>query len=306
MQSRSGDPKQNENGMKRKSSGRRIVDRLVTVILLAALFAGIGLLAYPTLSDYWNSYHQSKAVRTYSENVEKMNSEDYGRILDEARSYNAELAGRGIRWTLSDEEKEAYESQLDIDGSGVMGYIKIDKIGVRLPIYHGTQESVLQTSIGHLEGSSLPVGGESAHCMLSGHRGLPSAKLFTNLDKLEQGDIFTITVLNETFTYEVDQILIVEPSDLSHLEIEDGKDYCTLITCTPYGINTHRLLVRGHRIENLSGEAMVVADAVWIHPAAIALIVFIPVLAALLIYLLIGAGAKKRRRKDDEAERSDL
>ena len=280
----------------------RITDRLFTIILVAALFIGLFLLAYPSFADYWNSFHQSRAVMSYAENVANMNMEEYARILDEARIYNAELAERGISWKLSDEEREAYMSQLDIGGNGIMGYIKIQKIDVMLPIYHGIDESTLQTSIGHLEESSLPVGGMNTHSMLSGHRGLPSARLFTDLDKLREGDTFTITILNETLTYEVDHIWIVEPSDMSHLTIEDGKDYCTLITCTPYGINTHRLLVRAHRIDNLNGNAMVVADAIQIRPVFIAPFIAAPMLLLLLIYVLISTSARYRKKKRDLKE----
>ena len=281
---------------------RWAADRMFTLILVGALIIGICLLVYPSFSDYWNSFHQSRAVMSYAENVANMNTEEYEKILDEARNYNAELADRGINWTMTDEQKEAYESHLDIGGNGIMGYIKIQKIDVMLPIYHGTDENILQTSIGHLEESSLPVGGESSHCMLSGHRGLPSARLFTDLDKLVEGDTFTMTVLNETLTYEVDHIWIVEPSDLSHLTIEDGKDYCTLITCTPYGINTHRLLVRAHRIDNLSGDAMVVADAIQIRPVFIAPFLAVPLLFILLIYVLISTSAKYRKKRDLKEE----
>ena len=239
---------------------------------------------------------------TYAESVANMDDEEYERILDEARAYNAELADRGISWTLTNEQKEAYRSHLDVGGNGIMGYIKIQKIDVMLPIYHGTEESVLQTSIGHLEQSSLPVGGESSHCLLSGHRGLPSARLFTDLDKLVEGDTFTITVLNETLTYEVDHIWIVEPQDVSHLGIEQGKDYCTLITCTPYGINTHRLLVRAHRTENANGDAMVVADAIQIRPIYVAPFLAIPILLILLLYILISTSAKNRIKRDLKEE----
>lgn len=284
------------------SQGFVSADRLFTIILVAALFVGLSLLAYPSFADYWNSFHQSRAVMTYAESVADMNKEEYERILDEARIYNAELAERGINWKLSDEEREAYMSQLDIGGNGIMGYIRIQKIDVMLPIYHGTEEGILQTSIGHLEETSLPVGGSSTHSMLSGHRGLPSARLFTDLDKLREGDTFTMTVLNETLTYEVDHIWIVEPSDLSHLTIEEGKDYCTLITCTPYGINTHRLLVRAHRIENLDGDAMVVADAIQIRPVFIAPFLAVPILLMLLIYVLISTSARYRKKKDLKEE----
>ena len=293
-------PGSNETGVTQseKRLVRWIKDRLFTIILVGVLILGLGLLIYPSFADYWNSFRQSRAVMSYAENVANMNDEEYTRILDEARIYNQELAKRGIDWMLTDEQKNAYQSQLDIGGNGIIGYIKIQKIDVMLPIYHGTEENILQTSIGHLEESSLPVGGASSHCMLSGHRGLPSARLFTDLDKLIEGDTFTLTVLNETLTYEVDHIWIVEPTDLSHLTIEDGKDYCTLITCTPYGINSHRLLVRGHRIDNLDGSAMVVADAIQIQPIYIAPFLAVPLLVILLLYVLISTSAKNRKKKD--------
>ena len=275
-----------------------ISDRLFTIILIAALIIGLGLLAYPSFSDYWNSFHQSRAVMSYAENVANMDAEEYERILNEARDYNAQLAEKGISWIMTDGERAAYKGRLNITGNGVMGYIKIQKIDVTLPVYHGTADTVLQTSIGHLEQSSLPVSGESVHSMLSGHRGLPSARLFTDLDKLKEGDTFTVTVLNETTTYEVDHVWIVTPEDLSHLTIDKGKDYCTLITCTPYGINTHRLLVRAHRIENPDGEAMVVADAIQIRPVFIAPFLSVPLLAVLLCYVLISTAVKNRKRTD--------
>ena len=286
-----------------------VKERAITLILFGVLFLGIGLMAYPTFADYWNSFHQTRAVASYAEKVADMNAEDYEKILDSAREYNQRLARRGIQWGLSDEQREEYIKQLDISGTGVMGYIKIPKIDVMLPVYHGTDEGVLQISIGHLEQSSLPVGGETSHCMMSGHRGLPSARLFTDLDKLKEGDTFTMTILNETLTYEVDHIWIVEPSDLSHLVLEDGKDYCTLITCTPYGINSHRLLVRAHRIENINGDAMVVADAIQIRPVYIAPFLAIPILILLLIYVLISTGMKRRNTrnlKDDYLKENGL
>lgn len=286
-----------------------VKERAITLILFGVLFLGIGLMAYPTFADYWNSFHQTRAVASYAEKVADMNAEDYEKILASAREYNQRLAEQGIQWVISDEQREEYIRQLDISGTGVMGYIKIPKIDVMLPVYHGTDEAVLQISIGHLEQSSLPVGGETSHCMMSGHRGLPSARLFTDLDKLKEGDTFTMTILNETLTYEVDHIWIVEPSDLSHLVLEDGKDYCTLITCTPYGINSHRLLVRAHRIENVNGDAMVVADAIQIRPVYIAPFLAIPILVLLLIYVLISTGMKKRNArnlKDDYLKENGL
>ena len=283
-------------------SKSRIPDRLFTIILVSVMLAGIGLLAYPSLADYWNSFHQSRAVMSYAEHVSDMNAEEYNRLLSEAQAYNERFVENGLNWHLTEEEKAEYESVLDVDGSGVMGYIRIPKIDVMLPVYHGTEERILQTSIGHLEGSSLPVGGEGTHCLLSGHRGLPSARLFTDLDQLREGDTFTITVLNDTLTYEVDHIWIVEPEDLSHLTIEAGNDLCTLITCTPYGINTHRLLVRGHRIPNVDGGAMVVADAIQIRPVFIAPFLAIPILLLLLIWMLISTGMSRRKVRDYKAE----
>lgn len=281
---------------------REAADRGFTLLLVAAMIVGIGLLLYPTVSDYWNSFHQSRAVMSYAEHVSDMNAEEYDRLLSEARDYNERFANDGLDWHMTEEDRAEYESVLDVDGNGVMGYIRIPKIDVMLPVYHGTEENVLQTSIGHLESSSLPVGGESTHCLLSGHRGLPSARLFTDLDQLREGDTFTITVLNDTLTYEVDHTWIVEPEDLTHLQIESGKDLCTLITCTPYGINTHRLLVRGHRIPNADGSAMVVADAIQIRPVFIAPFLAIPILALLLIWMLISTSMNRRRAKDYKAD----
>lgn len=284
------------------SAVRRSADRLFTLILLGAMLVGICLLLYPAIANYWNQFHQSRAVMTYAEHVSDMNTEEYDRLLSEARVYNERFVENGLNWHMTEEERAEYNKVLDVDGTGVMGYITIQKIDCQLPIYHGTEENVLQTSIGHLESSSLPVGGESTHCLLSGHRGLPSARLFTDLDQLREGDTFTITVLNDTLTYEVDHTWIVEPEDLTHLQIENGKDLCTLITCTPYGINTHRLLVRGHRIPNADGGAMVVADAIQIRPVFIAPFLAIPILVLLLIWVLISTSVSRRKTKDYKAD----
>ena len=275
---------------------RWIKARLVNIILVAALVVGLMLLIYPSFADYWNSIHQARSVMSYAENVANMNEEEYAAILDGARTYNKRLAESGIAWGLTDEQKKDYLSQLDVGGDGIMGYIKIRKINITLPIYHGTDDTVLQTSIGHLEETSLPVGGESSHCVLSGHRGLPSARLFTDLDKLVAGDTFTITVLNETLTYEVDHIWVVEPEDLSHLMIENGKDYCTLVTCTPYGVNTHRLLVRGHRVENAKSDVKVAADAVQVDTDTVAWIVAGVLIAIWFIASMIRAARRKKRQ----------
>ena len=255
-----------------------------TVLLLVTLMIGISLLLYPTISDYWNSFHQSRAIAGYAEAVAQMDEIDYEKIWNDAVEYNKELQTRSNHWFLTEEQQEEYESMLNVSGNGIMGYIEIPSIKVSLPIYPGVDEGILQVAIGHIEGSSLPVGGKGSHCVISGHRGLPSAKLFTDLDQLAEGDIFMLRVLDETLTYEVDQILIVEPSDMSSLEFDEEKDYCTLVTCTPYGINSHRLLVRGHRVANLeeSEEIRVTADAQQIDPVLIT-----PALAGILLVLLL-------------------
>lgn len=267
--------------------------KLSTMLLILVFFAGLSLLLYPSLSDYWNSFHASQAVATYSEEVRNLNADKYDRLIGEAREYNAALPGRYKAFFLSESDRSTYNALLDVNGTGVMGYIEIPTIQISLPIYHGTEDEVLQIAVGHLDWSSLPVGGEGTHCVLSGHRGLPSAKLFTNLDKLVAGDKFVIRVLDEVMTYEVDQILIVEPNDLSALAIEKGKDLCTLVTCTPYGVNSHRLLVRGHRVENESEEIRVTSDAIKIDPLVVAPAVALPMLLALLFILLVSGKKKK-------------
>lgn len=267
-----------------------------TIMLLFVLIIGLSLLLYPTLADWWNSIHQSRAVASYVEQVANIDDDEYAHIWEEAWEYNRSMNGRSNNYLLSEEQKEIYDQILDIGGLGIMGYIEVPAIGVTLPIYHGTDEAVLQVALGHLEWTSLPVGGESSHCVVSGHRGLPSAKLFTNLDKLVVGDVFMFRVLDEILTYEVDQILIVEPHETDALQIEQGKDLCTLITCTPYGVNSHRLLVRGHRVENQE-EAVVVrvtADAAQIEPAIVAPVLAIPMLLLLLIVILIPKPRKRR------------
>lgn len=267
--------------------------KLSTMLLILVFFAGLSLLLYPSLSDYWNSFHASQAVATYSEEVRNLNADKYDRLIGEAREYNAALPGRYKAFFLSESDRSTYNALLDVNGTGVMGYIEIPTIQISLPIYHGTEDEVLQIAVGHLDWSSLPVGGEGTHCVLSGHRGLPSAKLFTNLDKLVAGDKFVIRVLDEVMTYEVDQILIVEPNDLSALAIEKGKDLCTLVTCTPYGVNSHRLLVRGHRVENESEEIRVTSDAIKIDPLIVAPAVALPMFLALLFILLVSGKKKK-------------
>lgn len=221
------------------------------IFIILAFIIGLSLILYPAVSNYISSLSFGRDIEKYIDEVSKLNDEEYEKILSSALEYNKMLAAENSSLLyLTDEQREVYNNLLDITGTGIMGYIEIPSVDISLPIYHGTDELVLQMGVGHIEGSSLPVGGESAHSVLSGHRGLPSAKLFTRIDRLENGDTFQIKVLDEIFTYEVDQIQTVEPDALNTLRIEKGQDYCTLVTCTPYGVNTHRLLVRGHRIEN--------------------------------------------------------
>ena len=269
-----------------------------TVILILAFFLGLSLVLYPSVSDYWNSLHQSRAIATYAEEVSNLDTDRYEQLWAEAVDYNRTLRDRDNAFLLSETQKAAYDGLLNVGGNGVMGYIEIPTIGVSLPIYHGTDEGVLQIAVGHIEWTSLPVGGESSHCVISGHRGLPSAKLFTNLDKLVVGDTFLFRVLDETLTYEVDQILIVEPQEVSALTIREGEDLCTLVTCTPYGINTHRLLVRGHRVENAetARTIRVTADAMQVEPLIVAPMVAAPMLAVLLIWVMLGGGKRKGTR----------
>lgn len=260
-----------------------------TILLILILLIGLSLMLYPSFADWWNSFHSSRAIASYEEQVANIDDAQYEELWDAARDYNQSLLHRPNDFILSDEQQEIYKSLLDIGGNGIMGYIEIPMIDVMLPIYHGTKESVLQIAVGHLDWTSLPVGGAGSHCVLSGHRGLPSARLFTDLDKLKVGDVFMLHVLNEILTYKIDQILIVEPQDTDPLLIEPGKDLCTLITCTPYGINSHRMLVRGHRIESQEEpkDIRITADAVRIEPLIVAPIVAVPILLVLLIILLL-------------------
>lgn len=272
-------------------------NKLSTIILAVVFLAGLSLILYPSVSNYWNSLHASKAVADYAENVQNINEDEYKKMLKNAHAYNKALLERNSDFYLTADLKEKYDSLLDIGDNGIMGYIEIPNINISLPIYHGVDESVLQIAVGHLDWSSLPVGGKNTHCVLSGHRGLPSAKLFTNLDQLVEGDTFVIRVLNEVLTYEVDQILIVEPENTDSLLIEKGKDLCTLVTCTPYGINSHRLLVRGHRVETKKETTIrVVSDAIRIEPLIVAPIVAVPILIALII-LVFTVNPKKRKKK---------
>ena len=262
------------------------------------MLVGLSLLLYPTVSDYWNSLHQSRAIAGYTERVAQMDTVDYEVMWSAAEEYNRRLLeDTGNRYRMSDEEQQAYDSLLDVMETGIMGYVEIPKLKTSLPIYHGTDDAVLQIAVGHLAGSSLPVGGAGSHCVLTGHRGLPSAKLFTNLDEMEEGDTFSLHVLDQTLTYEVDQIRIVKPEELEDLAIEPDKDYCTLVTCTPYGINSHRLLVRGHRISNAEQDIPVPADAVQIDRLLAAPAVAGALLALLVLISFLRKAVRRIRKK---------
>ena len=272
---------------------------LSTIILFLIFFVGLSLLLYPTFADWWNSFHQSRAVASYVEQVANMEDDQYQEIWSAAWDYNRSLIGRPNDYLLSEEQQEHYRNLLNITGNGIMGYIEIPKIDIVYPLYHGTDGGILQVAIGHLDWTSLPVGGESSHCVVSGHRGLPSARLFTDLDQMEAGDTFLLRVLDEVLTYEVDQVLIVEPDETKDLLIVEGKDLVTLVTWTPYGINSHRMLVRGHRIETEEVKAVrrVTADAIQIEPVIVAPLMAAPILLILLIALLM---PKSKRRKENQ------
>lgn len=269
-----------------------------TIFIILIFLVGLGFISYPTVSNLWNQVHQSRAIATYSKQVEKLDDSENKKMLKAARKYNKSLLKKSDHWKLSKKDKKKYESLLDVSGTGIMGYIEVPKIDCSLPIYHGTDEGALQIAIGHLEGSSLPVGGKSTHCVLSGHRGLPSARLFTDLDQMEEGDTFILNILGHKLAYEVDQIKVVLPEEMSDLEIQEGKDLCTLVTCTPYGINTHRLLVRGHRTKYV--EEKVEEQKVQTKKVDIRLVAAGAAGALVLIIIIIVVVVKRRRRRRDQ------
>ena len=272
-----------------------------TIILILIFLVGLSVMLYPTVSDYVNQRHQSRALASYDETVNEMSDADYTAYFEAADAYNQRLAATPNSF-FTPEQVSGYDETLDVSGTGIMGYITIPRIGVELPVYHGTSDGVLQVAAGHLEGSSLPVGGAGTHAVISAHRGLPSAKLFTNLDELEVGDTFTITVLDRVLTYEVDQISIVLPTETDLLQPVEGKDYVTLMTCTPYGINTHRLLVRGKRIENAENQKhiRVTADALRIEPIIVAPALAVPMLLVMLVVMLAVPHLRKRKNQREE------
>ena len=275
-----------EKGRDKKQKKQRRGPSISTIVLVIILLVGVGILLYPSVSDWWNSMHATRAIASYVTAVEDLSGQEREAMLEAAREYNSRLAN-GVNFTLTDEQRAEYDSLLDITGPGIMGYVQITSIGVNLPVYHSVDEAVLQIAVGHIPGSSLPVGGERTHAILSGHRGLPSAKLFSDLDQMVEGDTFTLNIMDQTITYMVDQIRIVLPEETDELAITDGKDYCTLVTCTPYGINTHRMLVRGKRIDNIIGEVVVVSEAVRIPNYIVAPAICIPLLFIILLIMLI-------------------
>lgn len=286
---------------KNKKNGKKKVS-LLNVVLVLVMLIGLGIIAYPTFADWWNNFHQSRAIAGYVEQVAQMDPETFERMWKEAEEYNERLLHKSNRFVLSEEEKKEYESILDVTGNGIMGYIDIPKIDVSLPVYHGTDDEVLQIAIGHIEGTSFPVGGIGNHSAMSGHRGLPSAKLFTNIDELKEGDRFLLQVMDRTLTYEVDQIHVVLPDEMQDLDFDEKQDFSTLITCTPYGINTHRLLVRGHRVATETLDVHFTAEAMRLEPILAAPMLASPFLLLMLLVLLGSTrgsknGKNKRRRK---------
>lgn len=273
------------------------------VLLVVIFFIGLLVMLYPTIADYVNSRVQSRAIMDYEEALKNLTVEDYQRFFDAADAYNAKI--KDVAFPLMYYDKvEGYNDILNVNGIGMMGYIDIDKIKVELPIYHGTDDQTLNNAVGHVQGSSLPAGGPSTHCVLSAHRGLPSAKLFTHLDKLEEGDTFTLTILDRVLTYQVDQVLIVEPDEVDELYVVEGRDYCTLVTCTPYGINTHRLLVRGERIETARPKPVIYVknEGYIIDPIIIAPAVAVPMLLILLVFLMVKYSKKTRKSPEETAK----
>ena len=290
--------------------GKKKSHRVSNTILVLILFAGVAIAGYPMFSEYWNSMHQSRAIMGYAERVAELSNDEYVSVWEDALEYNRRLSSDPNPWAMTDEDIDEYERQLNVDGTGNMGFISIPKIDVNLPVYHGTSDAVLQTSIGHIDGTSLPSGSIhpdpdqydkvdfASHSVLSGHRGLPSAKLFSDLDAMEEGDVFYLTILDQTLTYQVDKITVIVPEDSSELALFPGKDYCTLMTCTPYGINTHRLLVRGVRVENDKEllDVRVTADALKIEPLYVVPFIAGPVLLLMILWVVLFAGRKKKSR----------
>ncbi len=274
--------------------GKKKTGMISTVVLVIIFLVGLSVMLYPTFSDWWNSKVQSRAIANYNDVVQQIDPHRYDEIWEQAHEYNKKLAETYSPFTNPDEIGN-YEDILNISGTGVMGYITIPVIDVELPIYHGTSVEVLNIAAGHLEGSSFPVGGKNTHAVISAHRGLPSARLFTDIDKLVVGDIFTITILDQIFTYEVEDILIVKPDQMDKLSIIPDGDYVTLMTCTPYGVNTHRLLLRSHRIDTVYAKTVKVsADAVQVDPMLVVPGIALPLFILLIIFWIFSSNKKPK------------
>ena len=275
-----------------------------TVIFLTLGFlVGICILLYPAFSDFWNSKTQSRAITDYESVLDNLDGNEYSAIFERAHAYNKALYE--TNYPLMDYKNvPGYYDTLRITDNDMIGYLKIDRIGVELPIYHGTSDDVLNRGVGHMEGSSLPIGGENTNSIMSAHRGLPSSKLFTDLDRVEKGDTFQIIILDQVLTYQVDYIKVIEPTDVSDLQIIEGGDYCTLFTCTPYGINTHRLLVRGVRIETIEEKPIIYVsnEAFRIEPLLVTPAVAAPMLFVLLIHLLVKYREPPKNTQQKEKE----
>lgn len=284
-----------------KRDNNKKTSKLPTIILCIILLAGVCIMAYPTVSDLWNARHATRSIASYIEQVDNTSLAMKEELLQEADDYNRTL-DLGVHFKLDEEAYARYESVLDITGTGIMGYVQIPSIHVNLPVYHGTDEAVLQIAAGHIAGSSLPTGGAGTHAVISGHRGLPSARLFTDLDRLVEGDIFMVTVLDRVCTYQIDQIHIVFPEEIADLAIEEGKDYMTLVTCTPYGINTHRMLIRGHRIgtPESGGSVIVTAEAVRVAPVIVFFGIAVPLLFVTAAVSLAVSNARGRKKSHEQ------
>ncbi|MBR5470900.1 MAG: class C sortase [Oscillibacter sp.] len=262
--------------------------RKATIILLISFFIGLSVLLYPAISSYWNSKTQSEAIVDYESMLAAYQPGDYSQVFQQADAYNRALAKLPVPLRDHPQLDELYWNTLNVGGTGMMGYVTVPKISQELPVYHSTSDAVLSVGVGHFQGTSLPVGGENTHSVVSAHRGLPTAVLFTHLDRMEIGDTFYFTILDRTITYEVDQIRIVEPDDVSLVQIEDGKDYCTLLTCTPYGINTQRLLVRGHQIDASQTRNIYIANEAYrVDPLIVMPMVALPIIFVLLIRVMV-------------------
>ncbi len=275
--------------------------KISTIIMLSLFIIGLSVLLYPAISSYWNSKTQSHAVENYENMLENLGDINYGELFEAAEEYNRALSELETQLVDYPSLEKEYWSALNLGGDGMMGYVSIDNIGVTIPIYHSTSENVLAKAAGHVEGTSLPIGGSSTHAVISAHRGLPNAKLFTDLDKVQLGDTFKITVYDRVLMYQVDSVLVVTPENASNIVISEGEDYCTLLTCTPYGINSHRLLVRGKRIDALTTKtAYIGAEAFRIDALVVTPIVALPILLALIIYVIFQPVKKEKLIEGDD------